>query len=685
MKRTLLFIACVLASVAMVAQEGQTDYIPFVEMGKQWHVVRSGFSRGYHFDQYTLMNEEVKKNGKTYVEMCRTEDDLTVVYDAGLLREEDRKVYFFNSDTQKEFLMFDYSLKEGDTYETYSFDEQKMVKYEVRSVEDYTEGPEVTLHRHDEIADTMNTQHRYLRKWTVSRTDDDSFQKTWIEGVGSLEGPFANLYDTRPISSMDYLAYVEGLHGDLYLPFSFSDIFRQIHGSNLPTGKAGYSESDRHHQLTYEQEGDRLHICGKVFTQCGPNNYAYFIEEPTEDPLVCKLYFEIQEVEPLADCMALHHTDFYVYGFDPSITYVVIDNHGEEHPVINKTPQMAYRPFIEDGKVWKVGDYDSGNPVKLVDYYYFGGDTIISGKTCKQMMCQRYISPDYSGYDTLEDIYSSQGYVGAWYEEDKKVFTYDSTDKQFKLMYDFSLGDNDTLQINDQLYITGLRQTGGIKGFKGVYRDITNNMAWKTTWLEGVGSLYSPIINIYPGRLNPLWFLMSCSVGDEVIYLNDVYEDGATPEVLETRTTRFDFTHTVKTKPKAPTNRVAEAENTTQLYGEYNEKQLEIYLDPLDNAYLVRITDDTGKNVYKKIVNAGNIVALCIDISSYPQRHYTVTVENSQESFTGEFGVLTTGIKEQKNQAIAQGHIYNLQGQRLSFVQKGLNIVNGKKIMVYQR
>jgi hypothetical protein len=90
-------------------------------------------------------------------------------------------------------------------------------------------------------------------------------------------------------------------------------------------------------------------------------------------------------------------------------------------------------------------------------------------------------------------------------------------------------------------------------------------------------------------------------------------------------------------------------------------------------------------NVYKKIVNAGNIVALCIDISSYPQRHYTVTVENSQESFTGEFGVLTTGIKEQKNQAIAQGHIYNLQGQRLSFVQKGLNIVNGKKIMVYQR
>lgn len=682
MIRTLLFIACALASITMQAQEASNDYIPFLKSGKQWHLVRSILGTGYHIEHFMLMNEDVEKAGKTYMRMYRTEDDLTVVYDAGLLREEDRKVYFFDADTQKEFLMFDYSLKEGDTYDTYSYDEQKMVTYKVLSVGDYTEGPEVTRYEHDEKADTMKTQCRYLRKWTVSRTDDDSFHKTWIEGIGSIEGPLANLYDTRPTSFVDYLAYVEDLSTGLYLPFSFSDTFRQIHGSNLPTGKA-YSESDRRHHLTYVLEGECLHIYGNVFTQCGPNNYAYFIEEPTDDPLVRKLRFEIQEVEPLADCMALHQTDFFVYGFDPNITYIVVDNQGEEHPVVNKTPQMAYRPFIEDSKVWKVGDYDSGNPVKLVDYYYFDGDTIINGKTCKQMMRLRYVSPEYPGYDALAETYPSQSYVGAWYEENMKVFAYDSTDAQFKLMYDFSLESYDSLYINNQLYTTGPRQTGGVKGFKGIYRNVTNHMAWKTTWLEGVGSLYSPIINLYPGRLNPLWFLMSCSVGDEVIYLNDEYEDGATPEVLEARTTRFDFTHTVKTKPKAPTKRAAEAEAAMHLYGEYNEKQLTINLDPLDDAYLVRITDDTGKNIYKKTINAGNIVALCIDISAYPKKHYTVYVENSHESFTGEFGVLTTGIREQKGQRIEFGdHIYNLQGQRLSSLQKGLNIVNGQKMYV---
>ena len=111
--------------------------------------------------------------------------------------------------------------------------------------------------------------------------------------------------------------------------------------------------------------------------------------------MVRKLHFEIQNIEPTLACQAHHATNFYVPGFDPNFDYIVIDNQGVEHPVINKTPQMAYRPFIEEGKVWKVGTI-SGNPVQVVDHYYFDGETIIDGKTCKQMMCQRYVSPDFS-------------------------------------------------------------------------------------------------------------------------------------------------------------------------------------------------------------------------------------------------------------------------------------------------
>jgi len=169
---------------------------------------------------------------------------------------------------------------------------------------------------------------------------------------------------------------------------------------------------------------------------------------------------------------------------------------------------------------------------------------------------------------------------------------------------------------------------------------------------------------------------MSCTVGDEVIYLNDEYEDGATPE--EARKKRFDFTHTIKIQPKA-----RKRSEEQSLYGEYNDQQLGINLDPLDDAYQVRITDESGKVVYEKDINAGSIVGLSIDISAYAKGRYTVVVENSLESFTGQFEVQTTGIEENvKIKKLKNVSIYNLQGQRLSAMQKGLNIVNGQKIYV---
>jgi len=172
---------------------------------------------------------------------------------------------------------------------------------------------------------------------------------------------------------------------------------------------------------------------------------------------------------------------------------------------------------------------------------------------------------------------------------------------------------------------------------------------------------------------------MSCTVGDEVIYLNDDYEDVATP--AEARKRRFDFTHTIKIQPKARHKRGAEVEQS--IYGEYNDLQLGINLDPLDDAYMVRITDESGKAVYEKNVNTGNIVGLNIDISNYAEGRYTVTVENSLESFTGEFEAQPTGIKEVRSKkAEVRDYIYNLQGQRISTLQKGLNIVNGQKVFV---
>ena len=341
-------------------------------------------------------------------------------------------------------------------------------------------------------------------------------------------------------------------------------------------------------------------------------------------------------------------------------------------------PQTAYRPFVEEGKVWKVGTIPAipGNPVQVVDRYYFDGDTIIDGKTCKLMMCQRYVSPD------LPEESPSLTKVGAWYEEDKKVYLYDEGKQSMVLMYDFSIGDNESLNLLDGYppFIIGPKQTGGLEGFKGIYRDVMTGLTSRSTiWLEGVGGIEGPTRTAYAEASDHVSeFLMSCTVGDEVIYLNDKYEDGTTTENLEAKKHRFDFTHTIKTRPKAPRKNKADGTESPEiqsLYGEYNDLQLDINLDPLDEAYIVRITNESGNVVYEKAINAGSIVALDIDISAYAKGRYTVTVENSRESFSGEFDTQTTGIKEVNSNVTRTVQYYSIDGKRIATPQRGLNII----------
>ena len=293
------------------------------------------------------------------------------------------------------------------------------------------------------------------------------------------------------------------------------------------------------------------------------------------------------------------------------------------------------------------------------------------------MWCQRYVNPDYADYSALTQT-PSLSKVGAWYEENQKVYVCREGTQEMQMLYDFSLEVNDTLMLNDYqpYYTVGPKQTGGLKGFKGVYRDImtAQNGDYCTTWLEGIGGIDGPLRNVYPETGSDPQFLMSCTVGDEVIYLNDEYEDGATPKDMAKK--RFDFTHTTKLQPKNPRR----GEEELSLYGEYNALQLGIHLDPLDDAYQVSITNESGKAVYEKTINAGTIVGLSIDISAYAKGRYTVTVENSNELFTGEFETETTGIEVIYNKVETKTDIYNLQGQRLSSLQRGLNIVNGKKV-----
>lgn len=664
-----------------------SDYIPFVELGKKWNVVYSVTNSYAHcyLGKYQ-MSEEVERDGKTYVHAyLRLDDDTGTWYNAGLFREENRRVYKYDETAGREFMLYDFSLKEGDTF-IYEPDLYQSYNCKVLKQGWLDDGPQIATSCTLTADGTLDIKYRPLRTWTIGHDDGKGNYYediTWVECIGALRNMFFSPYN---VGNMICLAYIErtdhetDYYKNVYLPFSLYQMYGPVYGCDLPTYGEGNYESDGRHHLNYELEGNRLHVYGEVFTQCGPNNYAYFISDSDNiyvETSIRKFHLEIQEVEPLMDCCALYATDFYVDGFDPAFDYIIVDNQGEEHPVI-KNP-ADYRPMVEDGKVWQVGAIDTGNPVQWVEYYYFDGETVIDGKNCKQMMWKQYINPDLG----VSYSNNSPEYVGAWYEEDKKVYAYDESDKQFKLMYDFSLDDNATLQMDDQTYMIGPRQAGGMNYFKGMWRNVWKYENGETTyqyapWLEGVGTVYGPpTINLFSVALgDPMWFLMSCTVGDEVIYYDGFSEDGATPGGMNAPKRRFDFTHTTKTRPKTPNRRSEEQ----SLYGEYNDQLLGINLNPLDETYQVRITDQAGKVVYEKDVNAGSIVGLNIDISAYAKGSYTITMENSQELFTGEFETETTGIEGVRSKGVeARDYIYNLQGQRLESVpRKGIYIQNGK-------
>ena len=683
MKRTLLFISCMLAALTMSAQENPNDYIPFVEMGKMWHVVIVENPNYSHSTGKYWMSKEMERDGKTYIYTYLPYDEIALVEEVGLLREENHRVYKYDEKTGRDIILYDFSLKEGDTF-TYEYGLDKPVNCKVLKQGWLYDGPKIVSYTNPASADTLETKYRRLRTWTIgldNGTGEYHEITTWVEGVGALENTFSPLdrdgrksclaYVERNDNQTDYIV-------NQYLPFSFyniTDMFGQIRGSNLPTGAADYS-ADWHHQLTYELEGDRLHVYGKAYTQCGLNNYAYFYERETDDPLVHKIEFVIQEVEPIATCAFLHATEFYVSGFDPNLNYIVVDNQGVEHPVINTTPQMAYRPFVEDGKVWTVKVYSDVWPSDStwIEYYYFDGDSIIDGHTCKLMKSVKNVNEDNWVNGVFTPANLTPFYIGALYEQDKKVY-YKQYQQQFEEIYDFTLSSNDT--ISSWSYpVVVQKMSGGIPGFKGTYYDLWHNDQSIGRWLEGIGSNSCPPISHPWDYVGVGGVLLACSVGDEVIYCNSEVEY---PYVMGSRKQRIDFTHTIKTRPRS---RMMREEAAQSLYGEYNEQQLGINLDPLDKTYLVRITDESGNAVYEKAVNAGNIVGLNIDISNYAEGRYTVTVENNDESFTAQFDTQTTSISLTPALSHREGAIYNLQGQRISSLRKGLNIVNGRKVFV---
>ncbi len=653
---------------------------PFIENNKTWHLHGAHFGGQSWMTDYVFTEEKrTEANGKTYQVMYKKEKGDTT--EVALLREEDGRVYTYNPDAGTEQLIYDFTLKEGDTFQL-DIPQLGQTTCDVLHVGQIVQQGEV-----------LKTITYGYPVYYGEGIEAEVMEHTWIEGIGSKGTPLSYYPNTTPNSMRGYLAYVSS--EEHFYPFSFNDIWTGWRGQGLQRGEdLSYQVSEEqwgHDDLHYEilpgqpwgDDKDTLHVYGNMWIACGGDSYIYC----RENTATHELSLELEYATLATPCLGYFVVDirFPFFSATSGVKYMVTDAEGTHAVELRKEESTPYRPFIEDGKVWTVKWEDKLHPdAYYYIYYFFTKDVVVNGKPCKKMAYKYDFRPaEEAGYGHIPE---TGGDAGTYYEEDKRVYSIWSGGTPL-LMYDFEAGKGDTIHVYSQsdkkvapFVIDGktLEESESFKGISTRLRSVLRPDGETDTWMEGVGWMTRPVDD---GNNGGNCYLMACTVGDEVLYK---HPDWTIDESEALGKKRVDFTHVIKTKPKSPQQRTEKVGNG-MISGEYSMNVLAIDLGTLHDAYTVTIKASSGNVLYTKEVKTSRVLALNIDIAEYADGDYTITVENNREIFTGLFNLSRPNAIEEVPCAhpVGDNALHDLTGRPVAgYPQRGVYIRNGKKCWV---
>ena len=341
-----------------------------------------------------------------------------------------------------------------------------------------------------------------------------------------------------------------------------------------------------------------------------------------------------------------------------------------------------YQPYVQEGKTWKMGWFGEGTmETQQLEYHYLKGDTVLMGIQCKKMMSEQV---DAEGCRT--------SYLAAVYENSQKVYAFLPNTKESVLIYDFTGKQEDVSfystwqgRMLNSLGRGSMSDTSSDR-HKGVLQYIYEDDSLIAYWLNGIGYLGFYNVGLV-SRDGMQLYLMECTVGDEVLYCDEVLRDGLSSNNAEVRKNKLDFSHVIKSQPRTPRRRSNEYSNNL-ITGEYTAQSLYVNFTTLCGVYTVALTSIKGDVVYIKQVQTDNVLALDTDLSGYDEGDYTLTVENDHETYTaaislkGGSGVDSLTPSPSSIERGTENAVYDLQGRRLNAVpEKGMYIQGGKKIV----
>ena len=177
MKKTFVLIVmqfALIISLSLKAQTQSYEYIPIVKEGLQiWTTDQKygQYNEQYRYERLALTEEDTIIDGKSYKKLYsfteREFDIETATFVCGIRENENKQVFVASYHNQQEFLLYDFSLTEGD-----SILAERNGEYDL-----YFNVTDVDTIDYNGVERRKITLQFYNYAWV-----------TWIEGIGNIEG-----------------------------------------------------------------------------------------------------------------------------------------------------------------------------------------------------------------------------------------------------------------------------------------------------------------------------------------------------------------------------------------------------------------------------------------------------------------------------------------------------------------
>ena len=259
-------------------------------------------AEGHPKETAYIRPDKQKTNGKEeYTRFYKygTMSDVSI-----FLRMEQEKVFWLDTESQKEYVIYDFGLKLGDSF-TNTLDG---MKYQVVDIRD-------TITKNENLYPPMVNSFP-LTLMEMQRTDGK--RETWVKGVGSLSYGILRPGMLKGINRLCLVEF-EGLSDYCVLHCCPNNDYIKVAKADLtklewqgPTGVEYVDEIGKFYdkrELQAEFNGDTLHVWGQLPLNCLPN--AYMGCEKDGNVLSLKYFNEILSV----DCKGPFMLDIRFPGF----------------------------------------------------------------------------------------------------------------------------------------------------------------------------------------------------------------------------------------------------------------------------------------------------------------------------------------------------------------------------------